>query len=679
MHLVFARGSGAGLGSPEALKFFDTARTQLTAVGLSSSIAEVGDLDNNGVVGLGEYPALYGFGWVMFPTYSGSVDWGVTELINYLNDRVTRPGCQREAIVLGGYSQGADVVGTALQDPRLHLEALSHIAYMATYGDPRHNTGSFFGCLVQIPQWVKGDAGCTSDGAPLQPRYPYARSGFEGKTGSWCATGDGICSHNILMVPGTHASGIYTNTWIPDSAPVIATAARAKANEFNAQPPPAAGNPFGYLDAAGIVADKLYVRGWAIDPDTTGSITIHTYVDGNHVGATTANTSRPDIGAAYPSFGNNHGYYAEYAVGYGAHQVCSYAINTGAGSANPQLPSCRTVLRPVPARNNADFDGNNHDDLVLLAQPASGSGVAVNVGKSTGSGYWMQQWWADSYTPFVNATPLAGDVSGDGKADYIYLLATTTGSEVWVARSTGTAFSPAERWWTGNGWGYAGIKPSLGDMNGDGAEDLVLTTNEPTGGTAVNVALSTRTGFATQTLWWFDIYTDWTNMTPLIGDVTGDKVADYTFTTPSPTGVKAWMLKSTYAGLAQPQVWWDGSGWVYSRIKANLGDIDGNGANDLVLTYREPDGSTSLHIGRSTLSGFWVQLWWYDPYTSWDWMTPFVGNVNGDGNDDYGFTTPSPGGTGAWVLRSTNTTLLTPQVWWNGEGWGYSGIKVARR
>lgn len=126
-------------------------------------------------------------------------------------------------------------------------------------------------------------------------------------------------------------------------------------------------------------------------------------------------------------------------------------------------------------------------------------------------------------------------------------------------------------------------------------------------------------------------------------------------------------------------MWWIGSGWNYGKIKASLGDINGDGTGDIVLTYREPDGSVSLHVGRSTQSGFWVQLWWYDSYTIWADVTPFVGNFNGDGNDDYGFISPSPNGVKAWVLRSTNLQLLSPQVWWDGVGWGYAGIKIAQR
>jgi len=131
------------------------------------------------------------------------------------------------------------------------------------------------------------------------------------------------------------------------------TSSTPPSTDIAPSPAPApSSNPFGSLDEAGSVADqaKVRVRGWAIDPDTTSSITVHIYIDGAYAGATTANMSRPDIGAAYPGYGNNHGYEAQYAIGSGAHEVCAYAINTGSGSVNTQLPSCKPVQGPQPPR-----------------------------------------------------------------------------------------------------------------------------------------------------------------------------------------------------------------------------------------------------------------------------------------------------------------------------------------
>ncbi|MEJ5254339.1 MAG: glycoside hydrolase family 25 protein [Acidimicrobiales bacterium] len=104
----------------------------------------------------------------------------------------------------------------------------------------------------------------------------------------------------------------------------------------------AVGNPFGSLDGVSSAPGTLTVSGWAIDPDTVGPIDVHLYVDGRWGGAVTADGARPDVGAAYPGFGANHGFRATIPVGPGSHEVCAYAINTGSGTTNPLL-GCRTV------------------------------------------------------------------------------------------------------------------------------------------------------------------------------------------------------------------------------------------------------------------------------------------------------------------------------------------------
>jgi hypothetical protein len=54
--------------------------------------------------------------------------------------------------------------------------------------------------------------------------------------------------------------------------------------------------------------------------------------------AAVANTSRPDVGAAYPEYGNNHGYSVFIAdTTAGTRAVTTFGINTGPGTTNPQL------------------------------------------------------------------------------------------------------------------------------------------------------------------------------------------------------------------------------------------------------------------------------------------------------------------------------------------------------
>jgi len=102
-------------------------------------------------------------------------------------------------------------------------------------------------------------------------------------------------------------------------------------------------NPFGSIDGATRGPTSISIAGWTIDPDTTASVPVHVYVDGAIAGSTLAGANRPDVGAAYPGFGAAHGFSFTTPVGPGAHTVCAYAINAGAGNANTQL-GCRTLV-----------------------------------------------------------------------------------------------------------------------------------------------------------------------------------------------------------------------------------------------------------------------------------------------------------------------------------------------
>lgn len=98
--------------------------------------------------------------------------------------------------------------------------------------------------------------------------------------------------------------------------------------------------PIGVIDA--VVADPtgVKVRGWALDPDTSASISVHVYVDGRAVGAVRADGPRADVGRRY-GLGDNHGFTAEVATAPGRHEVCVYAIDSQGGG-NPRI-GCSTV------------------------------------------------------------------------------------------------------------------------------------------------------------------------------------------------------------------------------------------------------------------------------------------------------------------------------------------------
>jgi hypothetical protein len=164
--------------------------------------------------------------------YYESVKDGAEELAWYLEDQLT--SCPLQQVVLGGYSQGAEVTmdGINMMQP----EFRARIAYVALYGDPKFNPAQ----TIVPPKsgwWKRGNTIPITHGI-LDRRMPYVPDDLP-QIGSWCASGDLICDaggadindlyriikKNVRFNNDTH-SNIYQDKWIPESMPEITKAAR---------------------------------------------------------------------------------------------------------------------------------------------------------------------------------------------------------------------------------------------------------------------------------------------------------------------------------------------------------------------------------------------------------------------------------------------------------------------
>jgi hypothetical protein len=113
--------------------------------------------------------------------------------------------------------------------------------------------------------------------------------------------------------------------------------------------------------------------------------------------------------------------------------------------------------------------------------------------------------------------------------------------------------------------------PAGSDVDGNGGADLVVTSAQAGGGSAAMVAVSTYESFWMQPAWWQDPGTGWAGITPLVGDINGDRKADYVFLADAGAeGTRAYVARSTGSGLAPPQLWWNGIGYEYDWIKPTL-------------------------------------------------------------------------------------------------------------
>ncbi|HWF42176.1 MAG TPA: hypothetical protein VN683_08845, partial [Acidothermaceae bacterium] len=97
-------------------------------------------------------------------------------------------------------------------------------------------------------------------------------------------------------------------------------------------------NPRGGVSLASVTDGVATVTGWALDPDVTGPIAVHLYLDGVWAGMTTANLDGATQAAAInPVYGTLHGFSISAKLTPGMHTLCAYGINVGAGSTNPVL------------------------------------------------------------------------------------------------------------------------------------------------------------------------------------------------------------------------------------------------------------------------------------------------------------------------------------------------------
>jgi streptogramin lyase len=258
------------------------------------------------------------FVWGVLPGHVAKLS--PTGALTVLND-VTL--LQPAAIATGpdGFMWFTDVNDSSIYRFNVALRPLAPASVSVQRSDPAGTA---------IVQWTPP----ANDGGSLITAYTVSAS----PGGATCAVATGPLQCTLA---GLQAGTTYTVTVVATNA--VGTGAAANAAPFLFS----SGNPIGSLDAASLSAGQLVVAGWTLDPDTSASIPVAVYIDGHGIAWFPAADPRRDVGAAQPGYGDDHGFRITVPVSAGAHQVCVYAINAGAGSGNPVL-GCRTLTPGDP-------------------------------------------------------------------------------------------------------------------------------------------------------------------------------------------------------------------------------------------------------------------------------------------------------------------------------------------
>jgi len=144
-------------------------------------------------------------------------------------------------------------------------------------------------------------------------------------------------------------------------------------------------DPIGGFDSAVGGESNVRLTGWAIDGNTTGPIDVHIYIDDQPRASVRADKPRPDVEAAYPAWGPNHGFDVTIPdVAAGTRGICVFAINAGPGTNT--LIRCRTAdVIGLGGFNDVSFDNPFGDQIVWLVDNAIAQGYPDGSFRPAGS------------------------------------------------------------------------------------------------------------------------------------------------------------------------------------------------------------------------------------------------------------------------------------------------------
>lgn len=350
---------------------------------------------------------------------------------------------------------------------------------------------------------------------------------------------------------------------------------------------------------------------------------------------------------AHLAYGGDHTF--EQYVDYGSHELPA--------NVPPELLAhFQDIFLAYAAHDPAVNSGTNPDGSTYIAGSYA-NWLQRDYHVSDVLDVWSLDFVSDTGWRVATHVRAMADINGDGRADIVGF-----GSARVLTATAGDYFFGATQDWSSEftsnaGWRTDATVRTMADMNGDGRDDIVAF-----GANGVTVALSDGTRFGAGTQWSADLGSATWSISRHereMGDVNGDGRADVV----GFGNGHVFVSLSSGTDLARVQSWTTDftrqAGWRTDRHERVLGDVDGDGRDDIVGF-----GQNGVYVGLSTGTGFSDAAYWshrFDRQDGWsiDLHQRMVADVNGDGRDDLvGF-----GDSGVVVALSNGHGFGPARVW----------------
>ena len=323
----------------------------------------------------------------------------------------------------------------------------------------------------------------------------------------------------------------------------------------------------------------------------------------------------------------NEPLYPSYTAGLLAQSVqrscCPERYDQAEGKARAMIDEARGLVGGSPklyTGSDADFNGDGRDDVVTFNQGSLGD---VYVALSNGAGFaGTSVKWQEFFAP-AGETPLTGDFNGDGKDD-IVTFTHGGANDVYVALSNGSSFGPGVLWH--EFFALNGEIPAVGDVNGDGRDDIIVFTRGTLGD--VYVALSTGTSFGASVKW-HDFFA-LGNEVPGVGDFNADGKADIVVFNQGSLG-DVYVATSNGAGFVGTSVKWH-EYFAVNGESPRIGDFNGDGRDD-IATFTT-NAAADVFVATSDGGAFVGTTVKWNDFFGLAGEFPYTGDYNGDGKDD---------------------------------------------